>query len=400
MSLHAALAALALLAAAAAPDAATMFQTLPDPGACARAQPAAAGQPLPLKGPLSETSAASLMAATFLALQDLSGSGALPAEAPAGGCPVARFAAEDRVWTIHAGGPAGARQLITTPERTDYFVVVSGPSLVDAAEWNRSRRGLPTVTRPPVYHLVGVDEDLHLLVRTYDGPPSAETVAQDLKDLLEARLEALATHQQAGGTVNLAVETLGGPQAMLFRPQDFKRGDTIAFYGPDGRFLRPGPGGGLVFRGSGYVCPTQYGDFGRSRVLLLDPSDESLDLACHLAGQESWLTVFVTRTPDTSDDRKVFEARIKAAEAESGVARRLSRPRRTAEVATRSWLDSDGRVQIMLVARFGEYVYEMHLTHTEAEQEAAGKAWLALMDQLENGAASPADQVEAWSAKR
>lgn len=384
-------------AAAAAPD--RMFQALP-PAACAAAL-AETGRPLKISEPLDETARGGLLAGTYLALYEPGVGGALAKSVEAATpCPIARFAADDVVWTISAGGADAPLRWVKAPGRNEVFALVKGVGLADAAAWNRGRVGLPGASGPAAYYLVGLVNGQNYVVQIYDAPPSAKVLADDIAPLVEGESAPLTVHDPTGDAVTLFRDTASGSQADLFRPDELGPGRAATFFLPDGRLFTL-KGDDYVMRGSGFACRPAYGAFKRDRLAVQDVSDANLDLACQLLTDNSVTTVWVTHLPDASDDKARFERQIRAAEAETGVAKKLANPptgRNATFAAGRNWLDKDGAVQVDFFIRRGEYVYEIRQSHTREELDAASDALIALAVEITRPPTG--DPITDWSRQR
>lgn len=395
--LMAALACLATPVAVMAADNARMFQALP-PVACGTALPGG-GKAIALKEPLDAAARAGVMAGLFLTLHDPTGRGLPDADVKAAlSCPIAKFTAVDRVWTIHSGAGGAPLRLVSSPESEELYLLMKGPALTDAAAWSRSRQGLPTATAPPAYYLIGFSNSVQFLVRLYDGAPTMQTVASDIGALLEGEATPIATYQQAGGTVNLILETRAGPRAEFFRPGEL--GDGATLYFADGRLVTDGPDGALVFRGSGFACRPEYGAFERGGVYVFDGAEEKLDLGCALETEKGFTNVYVTYQPDASRDKADWAETIRALEKEAGVARKLTNPPTGADApiqAGRTWIDKEDNVQLILFMRRGPYVYGVRQAHPLDEVDPASETLMALIEQI--GVPAPA-AGEAWRRKR
>jgi hypothetical protein len=372
----------ALLAAGPAAAAERMFQDLATK-VCGAAL-ATSGRGVELKAPLDEPTRTGLLAAVHLTLKEPAQRGWPHADMKAAReCPVARFAANDRVWTIYAGDGAAPLRVITSPGREDAFVLLKGPTIGEAATWYGARQGpLPAES---AYYLFAKLSEMYYLIKAYDGPPAMESIAEDIGALMEEEAVTLAFYGAGGGTVNLNLATAHGPQAELFTPENLRDGLFAALYRPDGHFAVENEQGDLVLRGSGFRCRPTYGKAKRVRVNISNPSEASLDMSCSLETDGSLSTVFVTRAPDASQDKAIFQARIKEVEAETGVHRKLTNPptgRNSPIRAGRNWIDKEGQVQVVLLTRDGDYVYEFRQTHTLEDIEAATEVLLALVDQI------------------
>jgi len=400
----AALACLATPISVAAADSPRMFQALPPPS-CGTPL-AATGKPLTFKAPLDEAGRAGLMAGLFLTLHDPTGQGWSEADLKAaGGCPVARFAADDVVWTLFSGAGNAPVRVANATGRGDAYFLVRGPSPIDAAAWSRTRRGLPGATAPPAYYLVSRQGDgPFFLFKVYDGPPAATLLADDIAAAAEAKAEGLAAYGDDGGAVSLLLETAAGPRAELFRPSGVSVSTPATLLAPDGGLVTEARNGDWVFRGSGFACRPAYGPFVRIRVQVLDISDEGLDLACTWSTQDSWTVVDATFMPDKSRDKAYVAERIRQEEEAYGVTRSLSklRPGRDEPVlAGRWWMDKDGQIQTMYVLRRGDYLFEVRQgLARESDIDAGSKVALDLIDQISAADAPAPAAGEAWRRKR
>lgn len=393
-------AAIALTAGAGGAHAAAdhMFQSLP-PAACA-AKDAEPGKPIRLPDPLDEAARSGLLAGTYLSLYEPGvGGGLAKAVQAAPACPVARFAADDVVWTVHSDAASGIRW-IKAPSREELFVVVKGPSLADAAAWNRTRTGAPLLSGGPDYYLISVAQGQNFVIQIYDGMPSAKALADDLAPLLEGETAPLSAHDPSGDAVTLFREVRGGAQADLFRPDELTGEQAAVIYLPDGRLFTQ-RGEDYVMRGSGFACRREYTGFKRDRLAISDPGEAGLELGCVLATDTGSTYVWVTRLPNSRGDKQLFEQHIRQAEQETGVAKKLSNPPSGGNnpiSAGRNWIDKDGRVQVDFFLRQGEYAYEIRQSHTVDELEPASKTLMALIEQIT--APPTGDPVTDWSRQR
>jgi hypothetical protein len=385
-----------------AAQAADMFQTLPAQ-ACGTPL-AAGGAPIRTTEPLDEPTRAGVLAGVFLSRHDPTGGGWSEADLKsAQACPVARFASKERVWTIHSGaGTAPVRLILATGAPTSY-ALVRGPSLSDAAAWHANRAGLPRASASPAYYLFALSDEIDVVAQIYDGPPAMERLAGDIVRFEDSdEMTPLAGYSEAGGAVSLFRRAAAGPQAEIFRPADLNGERAVTLYLPDGRLLTQADDGGFVFRGSGFTCAPEYGAFTRTSVSVLNGRDEALDLACHLASDTGGLTVFVTRAPDASGDKRYWNDQIAQAEKDLGVGRKLPLPPmgpNRAVQAGRNWVDKDGMVQLLLFLRRGEYLYEVRQSHPPADVDAASQALAALGKDLDRTTAEPG-AAESWRRSR
>jgi len=383
--------------AQAQPGPSRMFQASP-PAACATALPDT-GKSLKFEEQLTEAQRGALVSAIFLALHAPTGDDSWPARELAGAapCPVARFVTGDTVWTIHGGGPELPPRWIRAPsDNESFFFLMKGPALADAEAWNQAgRRGLPAATATPGYYLIARMDGLNYVLKMYDGPPGMERLADDIADLMDGSEPPVAVHAPVGDAISLFVPTENGRQVEIIRPQDIAAsGGYATLLFPDGELFAYDDNNAYVMAGSGFACAESYGEFERSVVAVHDPNLASLDLACLLSGDVGDLRIAVTRTPDKSADKAIWEATIRALEQQSGVARRLPNPPtgpRSQIQAGRQWLDNDGVVQTVLLLRRGEYIYGLHQMSRPESIDAANAALLALLEQIDLAAPRPAD---------
>lgn len=381
--------ALAAAALVAGPSAAAekdrMFQAAA-PDACVAAL-AETGKPVALTEPLDEATRRGMLSAIFLALQDPAGAQDWPAReiAAARPCPVARFAADERVWTISSGSGRAPVRWIATADRPDLFFLVQGPSLADAGKWAETRRGLPAVSGAGFYYLVGRAEELNFLIKLYDGPPSARRLADDIGAMLDGDAAPLAAHDPVGDVVSLFQVTASGAPAEVFRPDEIGKGGVGALFMPDGHLVQRGEDDAYVFRGSGFACREDYGELRRHQVGIGNLAEEALELSCQLRHDDATMTVIVNRNPDVSLDKAIFSDVIGGLEKSYGVAKRFTSPptgRDSPIRAGKLWLDEDGFVQLVAFIRRGDYVYELRETYTPEAAELAMKALEQVIDQI------------------
>lgn len=358
-----------------------MFQPAPA-SACAVALPET-GKRIVLNEPLTDPQRRALAVSIFLTLHDPTGADSRPM--PTTSCPIARFAANDRVWTVHAGlGPAPVRWA-STPGRDDWFFLMQGPNHADAGGWYESRKGLPAASGPPVYYLVSWVAGVHFVMAVYDGPPAPPMVAEDIAAVLEGDTRPLAMHDPAGDAVNVLRETTSGVKAQLFRPADLTDGKVASLLAADGKLVLVGNDAELVLAGSGFSCRRDYAGFARDRILVVSAQSEAPELGCHLVTDDSWTTLYVARQPDRSADRAIWADEFRGVEQQYGVKRRLANPptgRGASLLAGRNWVDKDGFVQVVLFLRRDDYLYEIRQMHTVEELQPASDAMLALIEQI------------------
>lgn len=341
------------------------------------------GKPITPAQPLTEADRKALLAALFITLHDptVDDVRALPADS----CPVARFGADDVVWTIHGGRGAQPLRWVSTSARPDWFFLVPGPSLPDAAAWDATRQGLPRLSTAPAYYLVGVADGINFLLQAYDGPPSMRRMSDDIAALLEGGAAPLAAHDPTGDVVSLFLTTVSGPQAEVFRPTELDDGRVGGLFMPDDGLVRLGDGGAFVFRGSDFACRPDYGPLTRFRVGVGLPQDDGRELSCQLRSDDVVMTVIVSHRPDGSADKAIWADEIRNAEETYGVRTKLRGPptgRGSPIGAGRTWIDSDGLVQLVLFLRDGEYVYEIRQSHRDEAIEAAMAALKQVVDQI------------------
>lgn len=396
-------AALSVLSASPA-SAERMFQLTSPAAACAPAL-AETGKPLTLPGTLDDAARGALVSALFLALHDPSGVDTWPQKEieAAPPCQVARFDADERIWTISAAAAPGPLRWVRGPsDDQGFFFLVKAPGLADAQAWNRGgRQGLPVASAPPLYLLVGRAMGANFVVRAYDGPPSARQLADDVAGLVEGQLAPLAYHDPVGDAVSLFVPTASGLQSEILRPQDIAAASGFAaLFFPDEHFFKAGEDDAYVMLGSGFACPEAYGKFRRELVGVLDPTPDSLSLSCNLETDTGTTIVYVTRRPDAAGDKALWEQTIKDLERETGVARKLTNPPtgpRQVMQAGRNWIDSNGVVQVLFFLRRGEYVYEIRQQHPPEETTSGGESLIAILEQIDLPDPRTAD---GWRARR
>ena len=359
-----------------------MFQMLPVP-ACATPL-GTTGKAVAIPERLNETLGAGVMAGLFLTVQDPAGSEWKDSDLDAAAaCPLAKFAADEAVWTIYSGTGTAPQRLVLSPGRPELFALLRGPTYAEAARWSRSRQDPPPAGARSAYHLVGyVADGTQFLIRSYDGPPPLTALAADIGALTEGGAPPLAMHDPDGAAVSLFLPVAAGPQAEVFRPGDLAGERYATLHMPDGRFVTEGRNGDYVLRGSGFACHREYGALKRARITLANASDAGLELSCGLESDQSTMTVIVTRRPDASRDGATFAALIETSETETGVARQLEAPPTGPKQPLQAgahWVDKDGSSQLALFSRRGEYVYQIRLTYPAEDRDPA---WAALGEMI------------------
>jgi hypothetical protein len=331
----------------------------------------------PADEPLSEARRRALSAGIFGALRDPTGARSWPgpqiAAAPA--CPIARFDAGELTWTISAGAGDAPPRWVRANGQEDVFFLAPGPS--------------PTGAAGQAYYLVGTDGDLRLILKVYDGPPDTRTIADDLAQAITGRAVPIGAYDAEGQAVTLFLPTASGHTAEVFEPEALRGWRSATIFGTDGRFFTRDEADAILFSGSGLACAPAYGPFVRDRLMVLDARDGALDLACRLSTEESWITVFASRSPDPSRDRAVFAAGLRDAESE-GVSRRLRDPpvgRDRTIQAGRRWVDRDGAGQGLWYLRRGEYIIELRATFALDDAQAV----LDVLAQISASLADPKD---------
>ncbi|MGA0607101.1 hypothetical protein ACO2Q0_14000 [Phenylobacterium sp. VNQ135] len=346
------------------------------------------------------------MSAIFLTLHNPAGADLWPEEevGKAPPCPVARFTADDRVWTISGGSGNLPVRWIRAPDRPDIFFLMTGPALADAEAWDKAgRRGLPSASAKPGYYLVSRRQGMNFLIKAYDGPPSARTLADDATALLQRKAPPLAVHDPVGDAISLYMPTEAGDQVEIFRPQDIGAGGYAAIYYPDGHFFTypaAEDDDSYVMRGSGFACTEAMGSFKRRRVGIHSPSDAGLELGCELTSDNGYMDILVTHRPSPAQDKATWEAAIAEFEKETGVLRRLSAPKmgpRESFQGGRNWLGAEGNVYLIFFMRRGEYVIEIRQMHDRESLEGANQALMALLEQVD---LPDAKSAEGWRARR
>ncbi|MCR5880473.1 hypothetical protein [Phenylobacterium sp. J367] len=397
-ALIAALALLGVQTSAQAAERAQMFQAAPTSGCGTALQ--GTGKPAALTAPLNEVQRTGLLGGVFLAMSG-SGAGWTEGDVEAAlACPVARFVAGERVWTIHSGAGTAPLRIVTAQGAETSYVFLRGPNLADAATWHASRGASPVTTTGPAYYLAGLSDGVAYIARIYDAPPTMEALADDITDAEIGDAIPLAAYSLAGGVVSLILEADSGPRAEIFRPADLNGEQMATMFLPDGRLVSQGDEGDFVFKGSGFRCPPAFGAFERQSLSVLNADEERLNLGCNLATETAGLSVFVMRAPDTSGDKRYWNDEISRSQQATGVTRKISLPPmgpKRAIQAGSNWLDKDGRMQVVLFARRGDYVVEVRQTYELADSEPASKALMALADELDRMGAG---DVEASRSPR
>lgn len=378
-----------------------MFQQMA--AACA-APLAETGKPIVLKTPLDPATRGALISAIFLTLHDPSGPGRWPEKEieAAQPCAVARFEVADAIWTLNSGSGRLPVRWAGATGHDDFFFVMRGPSLSDARAWDQGgRQGLPAASNAPAYYLVGRDRGANYIGQIYDGPPSARRIADDIAELLETDRRAIAVHDPVGDAISLLIPLEDGPQAEILRPQDIAGADGFAaLYVPDDHLITWGDDAAFVMRGSGFVCPRAFGTYERQVLGVYDPDDARLNMACMLESDTGWATIYVTRQPDASKDKLLVNAGLKELEKAVGVAARLTDPPQGPKAQVqigRNWVDNQGRVQVVLFLRRGEYTYDIRQVHPKADIQAGGEALIAILNQID---LPDARTAEGWRARR
>lgn len=325
------------------------------------------GRPLPFgDGPIDEPSRLGLSAAVLLAL-----SGDQPdwpdAEVEnAAPCPFTEFRAGDAGWTVSGGAGRAPARFIHSPTREDYLFLALGPTLAEAHSWFLSGATGPLTPKAPVYYLVRATAGPRLVYRAYDGIPPADDLANDATAVIEGRLEPIAALDPQGQAVTVLVPTGSGVRAQLFGPEDH----PASLYGPDGKYFQEVADGVAQMRGSGFRCPPTLGSLALARTSVLNRSEAGLDLSCSFQGEETWITLFVTRVHEPLDAK--FDVTLEDARSE-GV-RSTVDVRVPGMVRGAAWLDRKSAGQGLWMTRRGPYLVEVRATFAPQDQSAVERA--------------------------
>jgi hypothetical protein len=356
----AAVAALAVVTAS--PVRAACDTALPGPGA-----------PVEIGEPLAPADRQALSAAVYLALADDSGQTDWPRREmeAAPPCPVSSFRVDGVTWHVSGGEGAAPLRWARAQGVEVYYFLARGPTMDEARAWAGTRRHGAAAGQSATY-LVGTDEGLQFVLRIYDGAPDARRLADDLTAAIGGKLKPVAVFDPTGNAVTVAVPAEDSVAAELFRPALIGPGRHATLLGADGHFFRP-IDGGVRLRGSEAICGDAYGPFLQTRLSVLAPDDERLDLGCGFYSDKSWVSLFATRRPDVASDKQRFRDDIRSTQAETGVRGRPVTSRGAKDNVIRAsavWIDKDHTGQGLWFIRRGEYVIEVratfHLDETDA----------------------------------
>lgn len=337
------------------------------------------GKPLKFTSPLPEDDRIGLMAAIHLTLSDSSGRGTWPISEIdiALPCEIANFPAGEDTWVISAGEGFAPPRWARAKGRAETHFLAVGPSITDARTWAANRSAPVTALIRSTYFLVAAADKQHFVFKVYQSAPDGKQLADDMFDVITEKTAPLASYDPKGAATSLFLLTQSRRTSELYRP-DLLSGDRSAtLYGPDGFFFSPAPNEAVLLRGSDLRCDERHGVFKRFSLGVLAAEDAKLDLSCHYQGGESYITVFSTRLPDASNDRRTFDRAIKNAQDDGGVAMRLKSFNSGAKnilQAGKSWVDKSGVGQGLWIMRRGEFVYEIHATFIETEAKSMFEA--------------------------
>ena len=344
--------------------------------------------------PLVESDRQALSAAVFLALSDDGGRADWPwrdiEAAPP--CPVSSFEVGGVRWDVTGGEGSAPLRWARAPGVEVFYFLAQGPSLKEARDWAATRRNGAATGRSATY-LVGTDGSMQYVLRMYDGAPDARRLADDLTAAISDRLSPIAAFDPTGNAVTVALEAEGGLTGELFRPALIGPGRHASLLGPDGHFFVP-IANGVRLRGSDLVCGDGYGPFWRTRLSVLAPNDQTLDLGCSLHSEESWISIFSTRRPDASGDKAMFQEQIRSTQADTGTKRRpvTSRGGRNDTLRASSvWIDKDDIGQGLWFIRWGEFIVEVRATFRLEETDAVYDVLEAVLTNTPPSTAPAAD---------
>lgn len=346
-------------------------QAQPPPESCG-AKLDGTGKPLKFASPLPEDDRIGLMAAIHLTLNDSSGRGTWPISEIdiALPCEIANFPAGEDTWVISAGEGFAPPRWARAKGRAETHFLAVGPSIADARTWAANRSAPVTGLTRSTYFLVAAADEKLFVFKVYQGAPDGKQLADDMFDVITEKTAPIATYDPKGAATSLFLLTQSRRTSEIYRP-DLLSGDrTATLYGPDGFFFSPAPNEAVLLRGSDLRCDDRHGAFELVRLGVLRAEDAALDLSCHYQGGESYITIFSTRSPDASNDRRTFAGALKERQDELGVSRKLQSFNAGAKEilqAGNSWVDKAKIGQGLWFMRRGEYVYEVHATFTAPE---------------------------------
>lgn len=335
-----------------------------------------AGTPLEFASPLPEDDRIGLLASVHLALNDSTGRGAWPISeidiAPP--CEIASFPVGDDTWVISAGEGYAPPRWARAKGRDETYYLTTGPSVADARAWSTTPGAPATGLARPLYYLVGAADGLHFVFKVYRGAPGGKQLADDLVEAITEKTAPVAVYDSRGNAASLFLLTRSRRTSWIYQSERLTGDRSAVLYGPDGVFFFPAPGEATILRGSDLQCDARYGKFELFRLGLLNPDDRELDLACFYYHGDNNLSIFSSRLPDASDDRRVFASLIKSTQDEDGVSARLpgfETGAREILQAGRAWVDKSGMGQGIWLMRRGEYVYEIRITFEVSATKAA-----------------------------
>ena len=350
-------------------------QTQSAPPACG-AKLEGAGTSLEFASPLPEDDRIGLLASVHLALNDSTGRGAWPISeidiAPP--CEIASFPVGDDTWVISAGEGYAPPRWARARGRDETYYLTAGPSVADARAWSTTPGAPATGLARPLYYLVGAADGLHFVFKVYQGAPGGKQLADDLVEAITEKTAPVAVYDSRGNAASLFLLTRSRRTSWIYQSERLTGDRSAVLYGPDGVFFFPAPRQATILRGSDLQCDARYGTFELWRLGVLNPDDRELHLACFYYHSENYLSIFSSRLPDASDDRRVFASLIKSAQDEDGVSARLpgfETGAREILQAGRAWVDKSGMGQGIWLMRRGEYVYEIRITFEVSATKAA-----------------------------
>jgi hypothetical protein len=258
------------------------------PGNCESGR--GSGKPVEVSEPLPEAERVSLSKLVYEALRTPP-QGHRPEslidDAPP--CPLGNFQAGDVTLSLSAGVAPFPTRWAVSADRNGTFYLVAGPSGDDARRFG---------IKAAPHLLVGVYDRIRVVLSVFDNAPSDATLkAAIANSMSDPEFTPLAQFDTEGDAVTLFRETQSGIGAQLFgAPPSGER--TAAIGLPDGRYFVPGPSGRAVMREPDLPCPFELGKLTTRQLIVVEGSEEKLDLACQYRDDDAFSSGF--RAPTSS----------------------------------------------------------------------------------------------------
>ncbi|MDB5468774.1 MAG: hypothetical protein JWR84_334 [Caulobacter sp.] len=301
-------------------------------------------------------------------------------------------------------GGVTLKQAAKLPKACDRGDFLAGKSRYRAYGQAPGRKGepvryaLPENGKGPIAYLAPMeqgDKDGPWIVAVTDGDEMTAFVSidaapsdTDLRVLFAAALDGklprtLGLNLKTGGTTQYvdadslkdkadAVPPKSSPGMPRPAPGSGPGGEAQELTAPDGVAFKAGPGGAMVHAATGFSCPEALNGYERGKVIIFDAAEDGRDVACQLVGKQSWMTVYLTKIPDSYSAVEVFSTYSEQARAAAPPKADIDPPWMLPETRSPSyadfWVGPEDERQGLWVMAIGNWYVKLRVTYRQGEE--------------------------------